>query len=414
MITVYRPTETNFNHNGLGVLMPTEATVTEELNGAYELQLTCTTTGNNKKWQYLVEGYTILAPTPNGKQPFRIYKTGKKLDNTITAYARHIFYDGIYNNIENNISGILTADAAIKAFYSNLNYTTPFIVSADISNSAEFENIFNMNPVNAILGDNGLIALCGGEILRDGFYITLKSSIGTYRGFNIRYRKNLTGLDYETDISNTVTRAKPEATEAEGEPLYLPEKYIESPYVNRYSFPLFSVIQYSDIKVGDGYNTNDEAYAEMRNRIAAFFASGGDLPAVNAKVDFVSLRDTADYKEYAPLEEIFLGDTVNVYYEELEIELKAKCISYTYDAILERYIQIELGQLRDNLASDVGQINRTVSSINTAAINVQGQLDILTENLRLLKENFESHTHKQNSADITKKISYNDLKDLPS
>lgn len=131
MITLYKSTTIDFTTNGFGILLPSEAKVTEEINGAYELELKCHTINNeNKTWQYLDEMVVLKAPTPKGYQLFRVYNVCKKNDNTISVNALHIFYDGLFNRLERNIKGTYTADQAIKAVYSNLNFPQNYQVSA--------------------------------------------------------------------------------------------------------------------------------------------------------------------------------------------------------------------------------------------------------------------------------------------
>lgn len=205
----------------------------------------------------------------------------------------------------------------------------------------------------------------------------------------MRFRKNLVGLDYDNNIQETVTRVKPQASDANGNPLFLPEIYVDSPRLSEYPFPLVSSMEFSDLKAGNGTSVS-QVYTAMRNRVAAFFLSGGDLPSVNAKLDFVLLKNSDTYREFAPLEEIFLGDTVTVIHEGLQVSLKSKCIKYIYDAIAERYIQIELGAFRDDITASMGRIDREVGGISSAAFNVQESLDILFKNYNELKDKIDT------------------------
>ena len=95
MIPVLFPANaTTYFTQGLGALTDTiSCTVTEELNGEYELEM-----------QYPLEGihfdeitdrsiiYAIPSPY-RSPQPFRIYRITKPLNGIVTIYARHISYD---------------------------------------------------------------------------------------------------------------------------------------------------------------------------------------------------------------------------------------------------------------------------------------------------------------------------------
>ena len=63
MICVYSATCTDFSGNGLGVVSPQSCTVTETLNGEWELTLTHPI-DEYGKWQRLTEGNILRAPTP--------------------------------------------------------------------------------------------------------------------------------------------------------------------------------------------------------------------------------------------------------------------------------------------------------------------------------------------------------------
>ncbi len=68
MICVYGPQCIDFSTNGIGVVTPTSCTVTETLNGEYELQLEHALDSQGK-WLRLVEGNIVRAPVPAAMTP---------------------------------------------------------------------------------------------------------------------------------------------------------------------------------------------------------------------------------------------------------------------------------------------------------------------------------------------------------
>ena len=68
MICVYSATCTDFSGNGLGVVSPQSCTVTETLNGEWELTLTHPI-DEYGKWQRLTEGNILRAPVPAAITP---------------------------------------------------------------------------------------------------------------------------------------------------------------------------------------------------------------------------------------------------------------------------------------------------------------------------------------------------------
>ena len=68
MICVYPPDCTDFSNNGLGPVAPRSCTVTETLNGEYELELVHPLDAAGK-WRRLIEGYILRAPVPAAMTP---------------------------------------------------------------------------------------------------------------------------------------------------------------------------------------------------------------------------------------------------------------------------------------------------------------------------------------------------------
>ena len=68
MICVYEPDCRDFSNNGLGTVLPQSATVTETLNGEWELKLEHPL-DEAGKWRKLIEGYILRAPVPASMTP---------------------------------------------------------------------------------------------------------------------------------------------------------------------------------------------------------------------------------------------------------------------------------------------------------------------------------------------------------
>lgn len=360
MIRLYDKNETDFTHNGICILKPLEATVTEELNGDYSLKVTMP----RGKKEIEIE-QIIKAPTPKSEQLFRVYNSDIDMLGNQFFYARHIFYDLLDYFIEDTRpsgSGAL----AISKILEN----TPFTGTSDITEqgTAYYQM---MNPVKAILGaDNAFIEVWGGELERDNFNIRMRNHLGTDRGASIRYRKNLTGLRLQTDLSGVYTKIMPTGLQENGHHLAveqaptasqqlaesnlehsvatksrlvcLPEKYVSSPLIDNYVNIKTTIIHYSEIKI-DEETTQEQALEMLRNAAAQEFENGLDKPQITATVEFIPLQDTEEYKDFAVLESVYLGDTVKIFHEDLNIELEAQVIEYEFDALSKRYNKVILG-----------------------------------------------------------------------
>lgn len=339
MICLFKKDDTDFTTNGIKVLQPVSCIVSETRNLDYSLTITMPMYDNS-----IEEEMIIKAPTPkNGNQLFRVYDSDIDADGNNVYYARHIFYDMLDDFIE-DISPSGNGQTALNAILSGTGFTGESDITFTLSSTYQMEN-----PIRAILGgsdnsdDNAFVNRWGGEIERDNFTVRMKNHIGEDRNVSIRYRKNLTGLTVKTDMSNVVTRIYPTGRAADGQTLLaLPEKYVDSPYLNSYIHPKVKRYDYSDIKVGDDM-TQDAAYAALRTAAQGDFAKGIDKPTVTAEVQFIPLETTEEYKDLAVLEKVYLGDTVHVYHEPLGIQLDMKVSKYEYDCLTGRYNTITLG-----------------------------------------------------------------------
>ena len=333
MIKLYDRNETDFKHNGICILKPLEAVVTEELNGDYSLKITMPRGNKEIEIEQIIK-----VPTPKSEQLFRVYNSDIDMLGNQVFYARHIFYDLLDYFIEDTRpSG--NGALAISKILEN----TPFTGNSDITNqgTAYYQMI---NPVKAILGaDNAFIEVWGGELERDNFNIRMKNHLGTDRGVSIRYCKNLTGLRFVEDLSGVYTKIMPTGLKENGQTLLkIPEKYVSSPLIDNYVNTKTTRIHYSDIKI-DEETSEAQALETLRNAAAQEFENGLDKPQITATVEFIPLQDTEEYKDFAVLESVYLGDTVKIFHEDLNIELEAKVIEYEFDALSKRYNKVILG-----------------------------------------------------------------------
>ena len=236
MINLYDSKETNFEHNGLVVLSDCiSCNVNEELNGLYELELEYPL-DERGKWKYLLEGNIIKADG----QLFRIYHKIKTL-TSIKCNARAIFYDLIDNFLEACILKTATGTGALNYILTHTQYTHNFTSSGDVQGNVAHD-YSRKNPVEAIMGNEGSIALAGGELVRDNFTIQILNARGLDRGVLVSYGKNVQGIEETLDLDGICTRLMPVGKDG----LLLTEKYIDSPYINNFPHPKIKVVELSD------------------------------------------------------------------------------------------------------------------------------------------------------------------------
>ena len=360
MITIYEGNTTNFNNNGITILNDCiSCNIIEELNGQYELELEYPL-DERGKWQYLLENNIIKADG----QLFRIYNKTKSLDS-IKVNARHIFYDLLDNFVESVSLYNTTGANALYAVLNNTQYEHKFSSTSDINGSYTTMYVYQ-NPVEAIMGNNGIINIWGGGLERDNFTIRYKTAIGQDRGVLVSYGKNIIGIEETLDVDGVCTRLLPIGKDG----LTLSEKYIDSQYINNYPHPKIRMVEFSDAETESALRTIAQQYMSFNNI---------DIPSANYKVDFIELSKTEEYKNYSVLETVYLGDTVTIRHSKLNINLKAKVIKTVKNVITGRTEKIELGSFKVNLATSINNSIQTVKQeIVTAKSNLQTAIDNAT------------------------------------
>ncbi len=362
MINLYDSNETNFNNNGIGALKDViKCEVTEALNGEFTIDFEYP---KKSKYSNDIDNDMIIKIDTGSteRQLFRIKDYNENL-STITAKPQHISYDLIDNSLDDVFPQNLDGMAALQWILSHTQYKHKFTAFSNIAKKASARYV-RKNPVEAILGDldNSFVNVWGGEIERDNFVIRMLQQRGQDTGYKIKYKKNITGLQFNKDDSEVITRLRPMGYDG----LMLPEKYIDSPLINNYPHPKIGEIVYSDIKLKqnqedeEGYNTLEECYEELRNRAKIEFEENNiDKPKINVKVNFVDLSKTTMYEKYQFLSKIKLGDTVIVVLDSFEVKLRV--IKTIYDSLLGRFTNLEIGEFKANYITDTQKnISNTV------------------------------------------------------
>ena len=342
MVNIYEYNETNFNHRGTPLKNFLKCEITEALNGVYELNFEYPLESDDS--HLLENGKILQVDNYDGKQLFRILYLQKDLD-TIKGYALHISYDLLGNFIEDIYIQGMNGTRALQEVLNRSTDAHHFVGVSDITKLRN-SRLVRKNTLEAIMGDkdNSLLSRWGGELYRDNFRINWLEKIGSDKGVTIKYAKNLTGIEYKIDLSHLVTHFIPKGFDG----LLLPEKYVISPLAEKYK-PIVKrkLLELEDVKSKKVSPTqedavdHDQALALLREKSKKAFELGADKPEITCTVAFIDLSQTEEYKNYAVLEKIYLGDTVGVQYKGINI--LTRCVGYTYDCLQNRYIHVELG-----------------------------------------------------------------------
>ena len=358
---------TTFTNYGLGVLGDVvSCRVTEERNGAYELEMEYPIDGIH--YEDIKFSRIIYAIPSDGAsaQPFSIYKISKPLNGIITVNAEHISYQT--SRIPCNAFTASNVSAALQGLKNNALEDCPFTFWTDKSTEATYKQDVPASIRSRLGGTEGsILDIYGGEYEWDNFTVKLHESRGSDRGVTLRYGKNITDINQETNIANTITGVCPYAVDTSGNLIMLPEHVVYSPNAQNFPEPRDVVVDFS----ADFPNTTPTVEQLRANANAYINSSGVGVPAVNIKVSFVALWQTEEYKNIASLERVKLCDTVTVYFEKLNIEATAKVIKTEYDVLTERYNSIELGESRTNLSTQMVDLNSEIQDKPSASFMQQ-------------------------------------------
>lgn len=331
-----------FNDNGLAILAPVKCEISEELNGLFELTLEHPVDPEGR-WSRLLELNIIKAEG----QLYRIYSKQTKLNSdgskTRIVKARHIFYDlndrllvdvrPENKNGNDFIDWIMnhTYDDDPQHYYPQFDFS----YSSDITDTAT-SYFIGTSVTAALLGaDNSFINRLGGEIYRDNFYFSINRNKehSQQNAFDIRYGVDMIEVEENIDYSDLVTN------------LIVSDNFGHSKTITHGNTP--RIAHHISRSVVFSYE-NEEASASFEQDAQAYF----DLykyPKINYKVKFANLKNMDLYKDFIGLAECNVGDTGNIYCEELGISTLQKVIKKTTDLLTGDVVSIELGNLNSSL-----------------------------------------------------------------
>lgn len=371
-IILYQPNETNFTSNGLGVLNDaTSAIVTEERNGVYELVIKYPVTG--KRFADITYSSIIRClTTPQGNyQTFRVYSVSKPINGIVTIHAEHISYQLSYIATDAFTAG--TAAEAMARIKINAMSPCPFEFWTDKQTYGTYTQEVPEN-IRARLGGvrGSILDTYGGEYEFDNYNVKLHENRGTDRGVSLRYGKNITNIEQEENIGSTYTSI---VGYWKSQDIVIKTNVINSTYASSYPFTRTKVVDLtSQFQEQPTVAQLEEAARSYMN------ANGFGIPHVNIKVSFAALWQTEEYKNIAPLERVYLCDTVSVFFEELGINASAKVVKTIYNALLDRYDAIELGEAKTNLGGRLAsQAGNTQQQFNDTKSELEASIDRATE-----------------------------------
>lgn len=355
---------TNFNTNGLGTLDAISCIVTEERNGLFELELSIAESSLHASEIEMTSIILAKVPDKQDKQAFRVYKITKPINGIFKVFAQHISYQLSF--IPCMPFSVLASSTAcndtLQGLKTNAVESCPFTFITDVTTVASYTQEAPASIRSRLGGVAGsVLDQFGGEFDWDNYTVSLLAHRGvTVPQVTLRYGKNITDLDQEENIADTITGIVPYWQSSDGETtVTLPEKVINSPYAA--SYPFKRTVPYDFSQAFD----EEPTQAQLRAKAQAYMnAAGVGIPKVSIKLSFVELADTEEYKDIAPMQQVHLCDNVSVFFEKLNISTTAEIVKFVYDVLLERYDSVEIGSLRSTLSSTINANSEGIKALD--------------------------------------------------
>ena len=280
------------------------------------------------------------------------------------------------NHLSNDLNGVLVQEVKLskatpamaigritEAFMQNYRGNIATDMTTDIDGTYTGEIKLKNGMFCLMDPDKGIVHNFNAKLTRDNwdiFVMSRSAGIDT-QAYEIRYGHNVNGIIWKVNTSNLITRVVPVAKKENGESLYLPELYIDSPYVNNYPVVYMEALNVKgqvgkDDGTGTDTNWTESALLEeMRTKAEERFSVNlVDIPETDVTVQLEQLEDTVEFawlKEYA--ETLNLYDEVTVKDPDIGLNITLYVKEIEYDSIRKKITGLKLS---NRLYDDEGNV----------------------------------------------------------
>lgn len=355
---------TSFNTNGLGTLDCISCKITEERNGIFELEMTIAEQTLHANEIEMTSIILAKVPDKQDKQAFRVYKITKPINGIFSVLAQHISYQlsFIPTMPFSVVASTSACSQTLQGLKTNAVESCPFTFTTDITTVASYSQEVPASIRSRLGGVQGsVLDQFGGEFSWNNYNVSLLAHRGvTTPRVTLRYGKNITDLNQEENIADTITGIVPYWVSSDGSTsVTLPEKVVNSSYADAYPFK--RTVPYDFSQQFEEQPTE----AQLRAKAQAYInAAGVGVPKVSIKLSFIDLADTVEYKHIAAMQQVNLCDNVAVYFEKLDISTTAEIVKVVYDVLLERYDSVEIGTLRSTLSGTINANSEGIQALD--------------------------------------------------
>lgn len=352
---VYQANPTIPTNNGLGVMGDTTyCRVIRRLNAPDEMELRYPASGWLADKLQLRSIIMVKVDANKRNQPLRVYRIKKTIDKMLYIYARSLAYD-----LAGIVSQPFKADNGAQATYSlhtKALTANPFDFTGNMPPDSTPFTLSEPATVWSVMGgrEGSIRDVYGGEWDFDGYTVDHLTRVGQDRGVTVRYGVNMRNLEQDAACADCYT----------GVVAYWHD---DETVINTQYIPASGNFEYTKVyplDLTDKFEKKPSA-AQLAAAARTYIANNQiGVPRVGWKIDFVSLADTEEYKNIAPMETVSLGDTVGVYFEALGVNAVSRVTEIGWDPLRERIASVTLGDVR-TLSGTLAQQRKTVFSLQS-------------------------------------------------
>ena len=295
-----------------------------------------------------LDGVESVTGTARLKPQFFIITSVEQTLDGMIVTAKHVFYELLHNattyKTENKVQGA----AACRQVFDNLvSEDKRFEIFSDCTDEQKGLDYDRISPVQALLDpDEGICAKYGLSLIRDNYSIYALKNVGTDRGFVVEYGKNMLSVDCIENIDETYTRIVPFGKDSKGNVVYMDGQiWIDSERINDYPAPRVLMLDCTDTASVGKNMTLAQAKAELKRRAEEELANGIDKPDLEMTVDFLSMGDTEEYKQYRNLDKVYMFDRITVKDKVRGYDYTAEVVSVRHNLLTGMLESCTIGSL---------------------------------------------------------------------
>lgn len=300
-------------------------------------------------------------------QCFRIVR--REIDSAnrnLKIYARHISYDylglildGSAKVNEETIStSIVRIQAASTQWMDATQAAAMYVLTPSILTNLTGGSVTQdwswQNPIYALLDPSaGLVPMCKAKVVRDNYDIFVLDNSNNPSYYQLWYGRNMMGVQWKRSSEDVITHVLPRGKNQDGSTRLLNPPLVASADAFFWPVPFIETMDVADAEVGKEITLPDETkHTQTEADVDAllletaqnrFLVDHCDRQKIELQVDFLTLGDSKEYAQYKGMELLCLYDMVDIVHRDIGLQESAQVIEYEWDAILERYNKIKLG-----------------------------------------------------------------------